>query len=105
MNEPKTILRWLTGVAMFQATLIFLVHLVLTERLSTARSSLTDFLNKSQVASDQGDRVNEAFYSISSLTLWILIAGIALTGVGYGLLRSIVTKTWPAPNPTDLESS
>jgi hypothetical protein len=75
----------------------------MTERLSAVRNSLTDDLYKSQVASEQVDKVNAAFYSISSLSLWLFIIGIALTGVGYGLLRSIVIKTWTKPGQLDHE--
>jgi hypothetical protein len=99
MREPRTILRWLGALAMLQSTLIFLVHLVLTERLSTVSSGLTDALYKSQAASDQVDNVNQAFSSISSLALWVFVVGIAATSVGYGLLRRIIIKRWPKSSP------
>ncbi len=98
MTELSTPLRWLGRAAILQSTLIFLVHLVLTERLSRFRSDLTDALYRSHATTEQLDKVNQVFSSISSLTLWIFIAGIASTVVGYGLLRSIITKTWPVPN-------
>lgn len=92
MTELKTILRWLGRAAILQSTLIFLVYLILTERLSIVRNSLTDALYKSHVATEQLDKINETFSSISSLTLWIFVAGIASTSLGYGLLRSIINK-------------
>jgi hypothetical protein len=84
---------------MLQSTLIFLVYLVLTERLSAVRSSLTDAMYRNHVAIEQVDKVTQVFSSTSSLALWIFIAGIAATGVGYGLLRSMIMKRWPKPSP------
>jgi hypothetical protein len=82
---------------MLQSTLIFLVHLVLTERTSAVRSTITDTLYGAHIATEQVDKVNQAFSSISSLTLWFFLGGIALTCVGYGLLRTLIVKSLIRP--------
>lgn len=97
MTEPKMILRWLSRAAILQSTLIFLVDLLLTKRLSMVSSSVTEMLYTSNVSTEQVDRVSQVFSSISSLTLWIFLAGITATCVGYGLLRSVIIKSWPKP--------
>ncbi|MEK6278774.1 MAG: hypothetical protein AABN95_00310 [Acidobacteriota bacterium] len=104
MTDIKTILRWLAGAAILQSTVFFLVHLVLTKRFGTVRGSLTDALYRCHAATEQVDKANQAFFSISSLTLWILLAGIAATSVGYGLLKSIIIKNWPKAGPADIDS-
>lgn len=100
MTEPKIVIRWLGLAAMLQSTLIFLVYLFLTESLTSLRSNLTDVLYRNHVATQLVDLVNQQFSSLLSLTLWILIAGIALTCVGYGLLRSVIMKSGSVPNPS-----
>jgi uncharacterized membrane protein YjgN (DUF898 family) len=105
MTELKKILRWLTIAAMLQATLIFLVEIVLTTRLSTIASNLRDSLYKSNVAGGQVDQINHAFYSISNDLMWIFLAGMVLTSVGFGLLRSVIKKGWPKPSSPNLEGS
>jgi hypothetical protein len=98
MTEVKTVLRWLGRAAMLQCALIFLVHFVLTKRLSTVRDGLTDALYRSQITTDQVQQMNQALFSISSLIVWIFMSGIVSTVVGYGFLRSIIVKKWPT-NP------
>ena len=98
MTEPRTFLRWLAGATMLQSTVIFLVQLIFAERLSTVRSELTDALYKNHVPAPEVDRVNQAFWSISSLSFWFVLAGIAATCVGYGLLRSLLIRSWSTRN-------
>ena len=97
MAELKTVLRWLRYVAMFQSTLIFLVFIVLTEKLSTVRRNLLEALYTSNAPTEQVDKINQTLFSISSLAVWFFIIGIACTGVTYGFLSNIIRKTWPAP--------
>ena len=99
MSEPRTVLRWLAVAAMLQSAVIFLVHVMLTESLSTVRGELTDALYKGQVPVQEVDRVNQAFWSISSLIFWVVLTGIAATCVGYGLIRSLIIKSWLKQNP------
>jgi len=106
MSGPKKILRALTVAALLQVTLIFLVKGVLTTRLSAIANNLGDYsVYRSDVAVEQMDKVNQAFSSVSNELVWIFLAGMVLTSVGYGLLRSIIMKAWPAPNRPDIESS
>ena len=103
MTEPKKILRWLTVAAMLQTTLIFLVEVVLTARLSAVASSVRDSLYSSDVAVEQVDKVNKAFSSISNDLLWIFLAAMVLTSIGYGLIGSTIKKRWPRPSPLSRE--
>jgi hypothetical protein len=100
MSEPKRILRWLRIFAILQATLIFVVHRVLSGKLSAARNGMTDSLYRSAVANEHVNEVNHAFSTISHDLVWIFLAGMFLTSLGYSLLSSIIKKAWSKSSPT-----
>jgi hypothetical protein len=101
MRELKMIRRWLAAAAIFQSTMIFVVDVALTEKLSTIRRNLTSVLYRNQVPTISVDQVSEALSSISNFTLWFFLGGIALTCVGYGLLRRVILRDWPRHDARD----
>lgn len=105
MTELRKVLRWLTRAAMLQSTVIFVLFVLLTGRLSTVHSRVTDALYANHAATQQIDTVNQFFFSLSSLMVWLFITGLALTGVGYGLLRRIITETWPISEESNSASN
>lgn len=96
MTELRIILRWLRRAALLQSTVIFLVYLALTARLSTVSTGLRVDLYRSQVASQQVVLVDRGFSSISSISFWTFLVGVASTCVGYGLLRRLIIGKWPS---------
>lgn len=98
MTEPRKILRWLTIGSLLQSTLIFAIHFVLSEKISTARNSVMDPLYKSAVGKEHMDGVNHAFSSLSNDLFTIFLVGLFLTTFGYSLLRGIIKKNCASPH-------
>jgi hypothetical protein len=86
--------RWLTAVTILHGTLLFLLVIGLMVRVSTVATKVRDSLLRSNIAVEQVDRMNEAFSSIQSDLLWVLLISLVLTAVSFSLLRSIISKNW-----------
>ena len=82
MTGLKKVLRWLGMAAILQSLVICLLSILFTRRLSNIHNGVTDALFASNAATERIDIVNQSFFSLTSLAVWFLIAGIAFTTIG-----------------------
>lgn len=96
MTTPKGLVRSLRLAAMIQMTLIFVAWLIFTNRIFTLASGLREALHRSGVPTEDVDRINQVFSSITYDLVWMLLAGVVATCLGFGLLIRLAKK-WYRP--------
>ncbi|HEV8589235.1 MAG TPA: hypothetical protein VGQ72_10205 [Pyrinomonadaceae bacterium] len=94
MSELKKFLRYLIGATVLQCAAIFIFDYIFTRRINAIANGLRDSLYTANVASEQVDKVNQAFASISSDLGWVFSIAIALTALGFGVLSRAISKRW-----------
>jgi hypothetical protein len=92
---PNKPLRWLTIAFMVQATILFLVSMVLANRVRAIQRGIRDLLFSGSVPAELVDRVNQIFIPILNELVWLFWGGMILTSMGYALLRYLIIKNWP----------
>ena len=103
MKEARKIVRWLRIAYVLQTVVLFLVWIISTTKLSAVANNLLDSLYRSGLTVEQGDKVSQAFFSISNAVSWYCLAGMILTNVAFILLTGNIKKNWPNPNEGDRE--